>query len=143
MSSTEILSPPVWVPYPATDGQLATDRPTVLTHDGAWDAAMARVQQLSDRELDVFRLLAKGASNRTIAARLAITERTSKAHVAQILAKLQVESRLQAGIVGFAWEILNQDGHGGSASQGRKFESSDGFRKSFWRGVANVPEFAR
>ncbi|WP_051905841.1 MULTISPECIES: helix-turn-helix domain-containing protein [Streptomyces] len=115
MSSTEILSPPVWVPRLATDGQLATDRPAVLTHDGAWDAAIARVQQLSDRELDVFRLLAKGASNRTIAARLAITERTAKAHVAQILAKLQVESRLQAGIVGFAWEVLNGCGRGGSA----------------------------
>ncbi|GAA2762262.1 hypothetical protein GCM10010103_13030 [Streptomyces paradoxus] len=126
MSSTEILSPPVRVPY------LATDRQAVLTHDGAWDAAMARVQQLSDRELEVFRLLAKGAANRTIAARLAITERTAKAHVAQILAKLQVESRLQAGIVGFAWEILNWDGRGGAAHSARSLSPSPphGLRQS-------------
>ncbi|OKK14817.1 hypothetical protein AMK16_29835 [Streptomyces sp. CB00455] len=71
---------------------------------------MARVPLLSERELDVFHLLARGASNRTVAARLAITERTAKAHVAQILSKLRVESRLQAGIVGFAWETRS---HGG------------------------------
>ncbi|MGW0932811.1 helix-turn-helix domain-containing protein [Streptomyces sp. NPDC002644] len=79
-----------------------------LLHQHVWDAALARVPLLSERELDVFRMLAKGSSNRTIATQLAITERTAKAHVAQILAKLGVESRLQAGIVGFAWEILTQ-----------------------------------
>lgn len=88
---------------------LITD-PPVLTHDHAREAAAARVPLLSERELDVFRLLARGASNRTIASRLAITERTTKAHVAQILAKLGVESRLQAGIVGYAWETLARSG---------------------------------
>lgn len=103
MSTTETLSPH------ARGSCLATDRP-VLTRDHAWDAVMARVPLLSERELDVFQLLAKGASNRTIAAQLAITERTAKAHVAQILSKLEVESRLQAGIVGFAWETLTSLG---------------------------------
>lgn len=103
MSSAEPLRPYV------LDNRVTADRP-VLTHDRAREAATARVPLLSERELDVFRLLAKGASNRTIAARLAITERTAKAHVAQILAKLEVESRLQAGIVGFAWESLARDG---------------------------------
>ncbi|MDT0465775.1 response regulator transcription factor [Streptomyces gibsoniae] len=98
MTITEAICSCAWSPRPAHDRQ------STLTHDDTWDAAMARVPLLSDRELDVFRLLAKGASNRTIAARLAITERTAKAHVAQILAKLEVESRLQAGIVGFAWK---------------------------------------
>ncbi|MET3982291.1 LuxR C-terminal-related transcriptional regulator [Streptomyces sp. PvR034] len=88
------------------------DRP-VLTRDHAWDTVMRRVPLLSERELDVFHLLAKGASNRTISTRLAITERTAKAHVAQILAKLDVESRLQAGIVAFAWEMFHW---GGAAS---------------------------
>lgn len=75
-----------------------------------WGTAMARVPLLSERELDVFQLLAKGASNRTIATQLAITERTAKAHVAQILAKLGLESRLQAGIAGFAWQIVTRAG---------------------------------
>ncbi|MES4909383.1 MULTISPECIES: helix-turn-helix transcriptional regulator [unclassified Streptomyces] len=83
----------------------------VEVHDDVWGAAMARVPLLSERELDVFQLLGKGASNRTIATRLAITERTAKAHVAQILAKLGVESRLQAGITGFAWQIFTRADH--------------------------------
>ncbi|MFE6200357.1 LuxR C-terminal-related transcriptional regulator [Streptomyces sp. NPDC057838] len=107
MTLAETMCPPLSRPTP-DDRPDGPDRQAVLTHQGAWEAAMARVPVLSDRELDVFRLLAKGASNRTISARLAITERTAKAHVAQILAKLEVESRLQAGIVGFAWEVLHE-----------------------------------
>ncbi|MFI1566630.1 LuxR C-terminal-related transcriptional regulator [Streptomyces sp. NPDC020490] len=88
---------------------LVTEPRLTLLHDDVRDDgvrdAMARVPLLSERELDVFRLLGKGASNRSIATRLGITERTTKAHVAQILSKLGVESRLQAGIAGFAWEI--------------------------------------
>ncbi|KUM74563.1 helix-turn-helix transcriptional regulator [Streptomyces sp. ISL-22] len=57
---------------------------------------------LSERELQVFLLLSHGYSNREIAALLGVTERTIKAHMAQILAKLGVESRLQAGLVAFA-----------------------------------------
>ncbi|MFE1320596.1 LuxR C-terminal-related transcriptional regulator [Kitasatospora phosalacinea] len=100
MSITDTLSPPGRSSCPAAAGP-------VPACDHAWDAVLARVPLLSERELDVFRLLAKGASNRTIAARLLITERTAKAHVAQILSKLGVESRLQAGIAGFAWEMLS------------------------------------
>lgn len=69
----------------------------------AWQEELARVKLLSDRESDVFELLGEGESNRAIAARLCVTERTVKAHVAQILAKLRVESRLQAGLVSYAW----------------------------------------
>ncbi|MER5933626.1 helix-turn-helix transcriptional regulator [Streptomyces sp. NPDC002054] len=105
MNAVETWSPHVWGSY------LVTDR-GATPHDRAWDAVLARVPLLSEREFDVFQLLAKGASNRTIAVRLAITERTAKAHVAQILAKLDVESRLQAGIVGFAWGTLSRGGGG-------------------------------
>ncbi|GAB3488201.1 helix-turn-helix domain-containing protein [Amycolatopsis cihanbeyliensis] len=62
---------------------------------------------LSRREMQVFRLLAEGKSNRRIAGVLRVSERTVKAHVAQILAKLDVESRLQAGLVAFAWTIVD------------------------------------
>jgi DNA-binding NarL/FixJ family response regulator len=89
-----------------TSHHLIAGQQAALVHYHVWDAALTRVPLLSERELDVFRMLAKGSSNRAIATQLVITERTAKAHVAQILAKLDVESRLQAGIVGFAWEIL-------------------------------------
>ncbi|MGR3933923.1 response regulator transcription factor [Streptomyces sp. BRA346] len=68
-----------------------------------WQEELDRVPSLSNREFDVFRLLGDGESNRSIASRLAVTERTVKAHVAQILTKLHVESRLQAGLVSYAW----------------------------------------
>ncbi|REH43496.1 regulatory LuxR family protein [Kutzneria buriramensis] len=64
-----------------------------------WRAALTRVDTLSDRELEVFDLLAEGLSNRTLAQRLGVTERTAKAHVARILLKLGLESRLQAGLI--------------------------------------------
>lgn len=77
--------------------------------DSGWQQVLHRVPLLSGRELQVFRLLAAGRSNREISASLRVTERTTKAHVAQILAKLDVESRLQAGLVAFAWQVLEQN----------------------------------
>jgi DNA-binding NarL/FixJ family response regulator len=53
---------------------------------------------LSTRELAVLRALAGGASNKEIAATLAITEGTVKNHVTSILAKLDVNDRTQAAL---------------------------------------------
>ncbi|MGI5170236.1 helix-turn-helix domain-containing protein [Spirillospora sp. CA-253888] len=74
----------------------------------SWGAELQRVGRLSEREREVFALLGNGDSNRRIAARLGVAERTVKAHVAQIMTKIQVESRLQAGIVAFAFALLNE-----------------------------------
>ena len=52
-------------------------------------------QPLSRRELEVARLVARGASNREIAGALAISERTVETHVQNILGKLGVRSRTQ------------------------------------------------
>lgn len=56
------------------------------------------VEPLSDRELEILRLVASGESNREIANALFITEGTVKNHVSNILGKLNVRDRTQAAI---------------------------------------------
>jgi DNA-binding NarL/FixJ family response regulator len=53
-------------------------------------------EALSERELDVLRWLATGASNKTIAARLDLSENTVRSHISHILQKLNVQSRGEA-----------------------------------------------
>src|SRR5688572_15383751 len=53
-------------------------------------------QRLTNRERDVLRLLAAGDSNKEIARKLRITERTVKFHVTGIFTKLGVENRASA-----------------------------------------------
>ncbi len=53
---------------------------------------------LTEREIDVLRMLAKGRSNREIAHDLNLGEGTVKTHVSKILAKLRVPSRTQAAL---------------------------------------------
>ena len=53
---------------------------------------------LTPRELEVLRLIARGRSNRLIARDLALSEKTVKAHVSAILAKLDVADRTQAAL---------------------------------------------
>ncbi len=53
-------------------------------------------EPLSEREMEVLRLLTDGASNKDIAARLVLAEGTVKNHVTNILGKLGVAGRLQA-----------------------------------------------
>jgi RNA polymerase sigma factor (sigma-70 family) len=52
----------------------------------------AAMDQLTEREKQVFALVVTGKLNKQIAARLGITERTVKAHRAQVMGKLQVTS---------------------------------------------------
>jgi DNA-binding NarL/FixJ family response regulator len=53
-------------------------------------------EQLTEREMEVLRLLARGSANRDIAGRLVITERTVKFHVSSILGKLNARNRTEA-----------------------------------------------
>lgn len=61
---------------------------------------------LTNRELEVLQLIAKGASNRNIAEKLVISVHTVKNHVHNILDKLQVDSRLQAADVAVAKGLI-------------------------------------
>ena len=58
--------------------------------------AAGLAEPLTERELEILRLLAAGASNREIAAQLFLAEGTVKNHVTNILGKLDVPGRLQA-----------------------------------------------
>jgi NarL family two-component system response regulator LiaR len=51
---------------------------------------------LTEREVEVLRLIAHGLSNKEIAERLVVTEKTARTHVSNILHKLQLASRTQA-----------------------------------------------
>jgi NarL family two-component system response regulator LiaR len=55
-------------------------------------------EPLSEREMEVLRLLAQGKSNREIAEQLVITELTVRTHVSNILGKLHLASRTQAAL---------------------------------------------
>jgi DNA-binding NarL/FixJ family response regulator len=56
------------------------------------------VGQLTPRETEVLRLMAEGLENSEIAARLVISTRTARNHVASILEKLQMQNRIQAAV---------------------------------------------
>jgi len=62
---------------------------------------------LSARELEVLTLMADGAANKQIAARLQISERTVKAHATSIFTKLEVSSRAEAVAVALRQGILS------------------------------------
>jgi DNA-binding NarL/FixJ family response regulator len=53
---------------------------------------------LTDRQVEVLRLIAQGRSNREIAAELSITEKTARNHVEHVYAKLGVTNRTQASL---------------------------------------------
>jgi DNA-binding NarL/FixJ family response regulator len=60
------------------------------------DGAEADIEPLTPREREVLQLLAEGLPNKTIAARLTITDHTVKFHVNAIMGKLGVQSRTEA-----------------------------------------------
>jgi len=64
---------------------------------------------LSERELEVLRLVARGSSNQEIAEKLVIGESTVKTHVSSILSKLQLEDRTQAAVYAWASGLVRRD----------------------------------
>lgn len=97
-----VRSPEIFCPLPHAPAALGLEQPAGTV---PWHSLLLRLPQLSCRELEVLLLLGTGASNRSIANRIGVTERTVKAHVAQVMTKLGVESRLQAGLVSLVFQL--------------------------------------
>jgi DNA-binding NarL/FixJ family response regulator len=73
-----------------TDGETVVD-PTIVARLVSRRRPDDPLSRLSEREREVLGLIAEGLSNRAVAARLSITERTVEAHVSQIFQKLRLD----------------------------------------------------
>jgi DNA-binding CsgD family transcriptional regulator len=79
--------------------QLAQARGVEVRPAAAREPARERPLDLTARELEILALLARGLTNREIAAKLVIEKRTAETHVSRVLAKLNARSRTEAAAV--------------------------------------------
>jgi two-component system, NarL family, response regulator LiaR len=66
-------------------------------------------RELSDRELEVLKLIADGLTNAEIADRLYVSEKTVKSHVSNILGKLHLADRTQAAVYAWRQGVVRRD----------------------------------
>lgn len=85
----------LWIGESIMQRLLATPIPVAIVNSSsnAWST------QLTERELEVAKAVARGGSNKEIARQLGVTERTIKAHVGAIFEKLKLRDRLQLALL--------------------------------------------
>ena len=92
---------------PSMAGKLLTEFATLARRDSEEEPAKhAPAPKLTDREMEVLRLVARGLNNRDIAKELFISENTVKNHVRNILEKLQIHSRMEAVMIAVREKLI-------------------------------------
>ena len=85
-------------------------------------APPSQVEDLTERELEVFRLIARGLSNAEIGRELYISDTTVKTHITHILQKLDLRDRVQAVVLAYQTGLFEGDARG----PGSRDESATG-----------------
>lgn len=77
-------------------GDIVRSLDSPVPEDAAYGSEMRA--RLSERELEVVRLIVEGLSNKEISGRLALSDKTVKNHISHILAKLSLTARTQVAV---------------------------------------------
>ena len=92
---------------PSMAAKLLTEFAALAKRDGEERAEQqVPAPKLTDREMQVLKLVAKGMNNRDIAKELFISENTVKNHVRNILEKLQIHSRMEAVMIAVREKLI-------------------------------------
>jgi DNA-binding NarL/FixJ family response regulator len=91
---------------PSMAAKLLTEFASMAKRDDEERAEELPAPRLTDREMQVLKLVARGMNNRDIAKELFISENTVKNHVRNILEKLQIHSRMEAVMVAVREKLI-------------------------------------
>ena len=91
---------------PSMAGKLLSEFATLAKRDTGERVQQVPAPRLTEREMQVLKLVARGMNNRDIAKELFISENTVKNHVRNILEKLQIHSRMEAVMVAVREKLI-------------------------------------
>ncbi len=91
---------------PSMAGKLLIEFATLAKRDAEERVQQVPAPRLTEREMQVLKLVARGMNNRDIAKELFISENTVKNHVRNILEKLQIHSRMEAVMVAVREKLI-------------------------------------